>query len=127
MERLVIHRCGDRELNCPACPKYGDCADNADCVEVLMERLNDYENIGLDPEELKALLQEKAQREQGCEYCDFSSGSCGEILDGEEDFFLITPDNSHEFYIATDGKGVFRETKIHFCPMCGRKLDGGDA
>lgn len=71
--------------------------------------------------------QEKNQREQECEYCDFSSGSCGEILDGEDDFFLITPDNSHEFYIATDGKGVFRETKIHFCPMCGRKLDGGDA
>lgn len=64
MERLVIHRCGDRELNCPACPKCGDCSDSADCVEVLMERLNDYENIGLEPEELKALLQEKAQREQ---------------------------------------------------------------
>lgn len=71
-------------------------------------------------------LKEKSQREQKCEYCDFSSGSCGAIFDGEDDFFLITPDNSHEFYIATDGKGVFRETKIHFCPMCGRKLHGGN-
>lgn len=91
----------------------------------LRARLSTYEDTGLLPEEIK-VLQEKAQREQECEYCDFSSGNCGEILDGEDDFFLITPDNSHEFYIATDGKGVFRETKIHFCPMCGRKLDGGD-
>lgn len=70
--------------------------------------------------------QEHAQREQGCEYCDFSSGGCGAILDGADSFFLMTSNNSYEFYIATDGKGVFRETKIKFCPMCGRKLVGGE-
>lgn len=90
----------------------------------IKEELLAYRAIGA-PEELRTLLQEKAHREQGCEYCDFSSGSCGAIFDGEDDFFLVTPDNLHEFYIATDGQGVFRETQVKFCPICGRKLDGG--
>ena len=66
-------------------------------------------------------LQEKAEREKGCEYCDFSSGDVGALFDGEDEFFLVTGDN--EYFIATDGKGIFRETKIKFCPMCGRRLE----
>lgn len=84
----------------------------------LRARLSTYEDTGLLPEEIK-VLQEQTQRGQKCEYCDFSSGSCRERIqyfDGTNAFLLV----------AIDGNGVFVEEKINFCPMCGRKLDGGD-
>lgn len=124
MERLIIYRCGDRKLNCPACPKCGDCSGNADCVEVLMEQRAAYEDSGLAPEdiptglelanvfcalnelkkyealgtldELKA-LQEKSQSRQGCQYCQDS-----------------------------DCLEAYLEMGDRYCRHCGRKLNGGN-
>nr|DAK78459.1 MAG TPA: zinc-ribbon containing domain protein [Caudoviricetes sp.] len=70
-------------------------------------------------------LQEKQEREKGCEYCDFSSGAVGATFDGEDDFFMI--EHADGVNLCSDGK-EFTLTKIKFCPMCGRKIgenDGG--
>jgi hypothetical protein len=72
---------------------------------------------------LKA-LQEKQEREKGCEYCDFSSGDVGSTFPGPDNFQLIRSDDGVS--ITTDGFGHFRTTKIKICPMCGRELGEND-
>jgi len=66
------------------------------------------------------VLQEKVEREKGCEYCDFSSGDTGGIINNVGDsFVMIKSENS--ISIATDDC-LFKMLKLSYCPMCGRKL-----
>ena len=68
-------------------------------------------------------LQEKAEREKGCEYCDFSSGDVGATINTSgDDFVMIADDEEKSITLATDDKH-FRTLKINNCPMCGRKLN----
>ena len=55
-----------------------------------------------------------------CEYCDFSSGDVGAVINNSEDSFVLisTPEG---VVIATDDKH-FKTLKIDYCPMCGREL-----
>lgn len=65
-------------------------------------------------------LQEKAEREAGCEYCDFSSGDVGATLNNcGDDFVLIRSEDG--ISIATDDKH-FKMVGVKFCPNCGRDL-----
>lgn len=65
-------------------------------------------------------LQEKLERENGCECCDFSSGDVGSAMSNVgDDFYIIKSDDGVS--MATDGKH-FSLLKINFCPMCGRRL-----
>ncbi len=66
-------------------------------------------------------LQEKLEREKGCECCNFSSSDVGSSINNVgDDFILIKSDDGVS--MATDGKH-FSLLKIKFCPMCGRRLN----
>jgi len=67
-------------------------------------------------------LQEKEERDKGCEYCKGDLEGCTKPLPKKF--------GSHDMFVA-DGKGELKlfETKyknntayINYCPMCGRKL-----
>lgn len=65
-------------------------------------------------------LQEQAEREKGCEYCDFSSGDVGATINNcGDDLVLIRSEDGVS--IATDDNH-FKIAKINFCPVCGRDL-----
>jgi hypothetical protein len=71
--------------------------------------------------QVKQILQEKLEREEGCEYCDFSSGDVGATINNVgDDFMLIKSEN--DISLASDNK-EFNLLKINYCPNCGRKLD----
>ena len=60
-------------------------------------------------------LQEKAEREDGCEYCkEFKN--------------LVSLGTEHRLEIGEDGIAIWKGVNlvdvfnINFCPMCGRKL-----
>lgn len=59
-------------------------------------------------------LQEKLERENGCEYC---MGDTKELIDGETTLFITRDDEA--FYADWNGQG---DLEFKFCPMCGRKL-----
>ncbi|HEX2925055.1 MAG TPA: hypothetical protein VHP38_02155 [Ruminiclostridium sp.] len=67
-------------------------------------------------------LQEKQQREQGCEYCNEPSKLI-DIFYGE-----VKVKNSY-IHTCSDGAGIFLNGKtvfymsIDFCPKCGRRLN----
>jgi len=108
------------EFNCSDCLNCDLVMENAEIFthfDNIITLFNLTANIPLDELEQMCIA-----KRDGCEYCDFSSGSCGALFNGADDFFLVTGDN--EFFIVTDGNGVFRETKIKFCPNCGRALEG---
>ncbi len=44
MNRLTKKEGGWYSHNCKNCPKYGQCDDSADCVDVILERLAAYED-----------------------------------------------------------------------------------
>jgi len=81
--------------------------------------------FGVPLEELKPYakkLQEEYDKTQnnGCEYCDFSSGDIGGIINNVGDsFVMIKSENS--ISLATDDC-LFKMLKLSYCPMCGRKL-----
>lgn len=68
-------------------------------------RLAAYENTGLLPEEVKA-LKEQAQQKKWCDYCKDADSNPYSDLRADDEFS--------------------RDNKFYFCPMCGRKLDGGE-
>ena len=54
MERLTkICNDGGYTRNCDNCWKKGDCYDSADCVDVMIDRLAEYEDIGFSPKEIR--------------------------------------------------------------------------
>jgi Zn finger protein HypA/HybF involved in hydrogenase expression len=89
----------------------------------LEETVDGAEDALVKTESLKtalAALREKAERKKGCEYCDFSMGTVGANFEGEDEFFLMETEDG--YFICSDGKATFRESKITCCPQCGRKL-----
>lgn len=82
----------------------------------IKEELLIYRTIGT-PEELKTLLQEKTQREQGCEYCK------GKLDDWEAAPHEFRIDENVLYY--SDSQFGWEGTAANYCFNCGRKLDGG--
>ena len=73
------------------------------------------------------VLEEKLEREKGCEYCDFSSGEVGATINTSgDDFVMIADDKDKSITLATDDEH-FKLLKINYCPMCGRKLNNSTA
>lgn len=64
-----------------------------------------------DIELAETALQEKAEREKGCEYCLRMANM---------------PFEEHDVYIDGNGKldvDADEDYQLNFCPMCGRKLE----
>jgi hypothetical protein len=96
--------------SCTGCPRQAKKypALRADCKDLLY----DY---------ILSALRARQERENGCEYCDFSSGATGACIGNVGDsFILIQSENGVS--IATDD-AHFKMLNITFCPMCGRKLE----
>lgn len=53
MDRLTKKNGDGYSLNHVNCPMHGQCYDSADCVQILLERLAAYEEIGWTPEDIK--------------------------------------------------------------------------
>ena len=62
-------------------------------------------------------LQEREERSEGCEYCK------GNV---EVRSAIQLPTDVGYTWIDEDGyiNNGYGECKIHFCPMCGRRLEG---
>lgn len=69
-----------------------------------------------------------------CEHCKFEDNhGCNKTYDSKDSIQLhryLTYDDSYSYYLVL-GKGWYDEydsynieTKVEFCPMCGRKLGG---
>lgn len=87
-------------------------------------KLGKYEDTDLTPEEIMALKAEKQKSDEGCEFCDFSSGTVGANFNSADDFFIMETESG--YMLCSDGGATFRETLITFCPMCGKKLEVSD-
>lgn len=69
-------------------------------------------------------LQEKQEREKGCEYC-----TTGESLNGYDDVgsFAIHPKNkNHYLEVAYNDDFYNCGVYINFCPMCGCRLESAN-
>ena len=64
-------------------------------------------------------LQEKAERDKGCEYCKERKP----ILDELGDLQIDDTDCTLWFTSQVEADDIYEDhTKINYCPMCGRKL-----
>lgn len=77
---------------------------------------DDYEHL----KNITTALEEKQERENGCEYCDFSSGDVAATINNVGDNFVMIK-SEDGISISTDD-AAFRMLHIKFCPMCGREL-----
>jgi type II secretory ATPase GspE/PulE/Tfp pilus assembly ATPase PilB-like protein len=101
----------------------------ADTLEKLIPEIED--SIELYSYEQSALhsallaLQEKAEREKGCEYCKGKSYRDRKLIPA---CYSHTPaeiviDTDNALYISNEAIDISINTiKINYCPMCGRKL-----
>ena len=64
-------------------------------------------------DDVLAALQEQAEREKGCEYCDPEVMSGNPIFSRHADGYL-----GNGKFCSDSGVGV----KAYFCPHCGRRL-----
>lgn len=67
MERLTKRNGNGFSINCEKCPKHGRCNDSMDCVEALSNRLAEYEDTGLTPDEIikMGMMFEDSKRYSG--------------------------------------------------------------
>lgn len=56
-----------------------------------------------------------------CEYCKLLSGDWIKLAEGGETEIKIERHNK-EYSIVAEGLADIAETRINYCPMCGRKL-----
>lgn len=82
----------------------------------------DITNYNRDINFLKSLFSKQQQRENDCKYCDFINSNIGANFDSADEFFLMQNDDC--VFLCSDGPRVFRETKVSYCPICGRALSG---
>lgn len=106
-------------------------------------KCNDYEYLGEAPhgkyicnspeqngcrfvtEVLKLQLEEKQQREQGCEYCSGNNyrdrKKIPQMNTGTTAEIIIDSDNT--IYVSNMDEDISISTiEINYCPMCGRRL-----
>ena len=72
-----------------------------------------------------SVLHTQQEQEKGCEYCDFSSGDVGAVINNMGDAFVLIKNDDY-VVIATDDKH-FETLKINDCPICGRNLEPKEA
>lgn len=114
MDRLTKKFNGAYATNCDNCPKHGNCYDATNCRRVLVNRLAAYEDTGLEPEEITAIV--KARAENRCVVLDASRQP------------LVWGDDDHDTCLCPDcGEDLmgvpYGERMILQCPACGQYLD----
>ena len=92
-------------------------------IETLAARSQFVADINLDAQVAYKLaiqaLQEKAEREKGCEFCN---NKLTKLLSrtGFGSFIRLTPNKAEAFVLVRGFLSDYFE--IEYCPMCGRKL-----
>ena len=64
-------------------------------------------------------LQEKLERDKGCEYCTGDVDNREELLSTDDGCVYIDGNNNLTYQ---DHSGFTIDNEINVCPMCGRKL-----
>ena len=62
-------------------------------------------------------LEEKTEREKGCDYCKL-----GKSINGERDVCIIKV-NKKTLLLKYSDDFYSTDVEINYCPMCGRKLE----
>ena len=60
---------------------------------------------------------------ESCEYCDVASKYIG-VCENSEPRLFISASGTYLQIFDEAYPGFIENFKIHFCPMCGRKLEG---
>lgn len=72
---------------------------------------------------MKDAVKWQGNSEKGCEYCrEYKS-----IVEENGDFISLDETGRKGIFLEACTCDVVLEAKVQFCPMCGRRLDGGDA
>lgn len=72
-----------------------------------------------------AALREQAEREKGCEYCE-TPGKTLHVVECAEPRIMLHVSGRYVQMYDEEYPGWVDNFPIHFCPMCGRKLERND-